>query len=79
MANDPRDVEGERRRRANIWSELLSRGGPERVPAEVLRDLAVYGGASGIWVNNKATGPLTPDGHGVAVSVLHNGSGGAAY
>ena len=44
------------------------------MPADRLRDLGIYGGASGIWANTEITGELTQEGHAVAVSVLHNGS-----
>jgi hypothetical protein len=68
------ELRAELQRRRQMWADLVSSGGPIGVPADRLRDLGIYGGASGIWVNKEITGGLTQEGHGVAVSVLHNGS-----
>jgi hypothetical protein len=38
-------------RREQIWLELLARGGPTNVQPQLLRDLRIYGGAQGIWVD----------------------------
>jgi putative restriction endonuclease len=38
-----------------------------------LRSTRVYGGAQGIWVDKTTTGTLSPDGHGITVSILHTG------
>ena len=38
-----------------------------------MRELGIYGGAQGIWVDKARTGELTPGGSGVTVSVLHTG------
>jgi putative restriction endonuclease len=46
----------------------------ESVPPVVLRELGIYGGAQGIWIDKKRTELLTDDGYGVTVSVLHTGS-----
>jgi putative restriction endonuclease len=54
------------------WQILLSEGSDDLTPGRV-RDLGLYGGAQGIWVDKARTGDLTPDGMGVAVSVLHTG------
>jgi putative restriction endonuclease len=35
--------------------------------------MRVYGGAQGIWVDKMTTAPLSPDGQGVTVSILHTG------
>jgi putative restriction endonuclease len=41
----------------------------------LLRDLGIYGGgAQGVWVNKEVTGTGSPNGAGIAVAVLHNGS-----
>ena len=68
------NVESELHRRNQMWADLLTRGGPSKVSAGLLRELVIYGGASGIWVNKGVTRDLTADGAGVAVAVLHNGS-----
>ncbi len=59
--------------RKSLWQQLLQAGGPTGVPASVLRDLRLYAGQQGIWVDKKRTGVLTPHGPGVTVSVLHTG------
>jgi putative restriction endonuclease len=40
----------------------------------VLRDLGIYGGAQGVWVDKARTGSLTEDTTGVTVGLLHTGS-----
>jgi hypothetical protein len=62
------------RRRQGLWESLTAQGGPNNVAPGLLRELGVYGGAQGIWVNKSITGAGSPDGAGVAVAVLHNGS-----
>ena len=59
--------------RQQIWQDLLSRGGPDNVAPGLLRELGIYGGAQGIWVDVKRTRSLTAP-HGVAVGLLHTGS-----
>ena len=39
----------------------------------MLREMGVYGGAQGIWVDKRRTGALTADGNGVTVGVRHTG------
>ena len=63
----------ERARRDAMMDALLEAGGPDSVRPQILRDLGIYGGMQGIWVDQRTTGPLTPDGVGVAVGVLHTG------
>lgn len=60
--------------RRELWAEFQRRGGPRGVPPAVIRELGIYGGAAGVWVEKSRTGDLTPDGTGVTVSVLHTGS-----
>jgi putative restriction endonuclease len=72
MPNAKTDTEV--RRRQVLWESLLARGGPTNVAPGLLRELGIYGGAQGIWVNKNITGIVSPDGSGVAVGVLHNGS-----
>jgi putative restriction endonuclease len=67
-------VDSESERREKLWEALLSAGGPGMVPPKLIRDLGIYGGAQGIWVNKEMTGGVSDDGAGVAVGVLHNGS-----
>jgi len=64
----------ENQRRQAMWEGLVARGGPIDVLPGLLRELGIYGGAQGIWVNKSITSPGSPDGAGIAVGVLHNGS-----
>jgi putative restriction endonuclease len=68
----PEDVDAERSIRLGIWTQVESEGPDDLLPARV-RDLGMYGGAQGIWVDKARTAELTPDGIGVAVGVLHTG------
>ena len=63
----------EYRRRVKMWSKLRKAGGPLGVGAGLLRDLRIYGGGQGIWVDKAITGSVSPDGAGVAVGLLHTG------
>lgn len=66
-------VAAEYRRRIKMWSKLRKAGGPLGVSAGLLRDLGIYGGGQGIWVDKTTTGSVSPDGSGVAVGLLHTG------
>lgn len=66
------DEEGAWRRER--WSALQSMGGPTNLSPHILRELSIYGGAQGVWVDKARTGKLTEDGIGVTVSLLHTGS-----
>jgi putative restriction endonuclease len=60
--------------RKDMWKSLLDAGGPNGVAPRVLRDLGIYGGAQGVWVDKARTGSLTEDATGVTVGLLHTGS-----
>jgi putative restriction endonuclease len=62
----------ERDRRVGLWSSLKDLDSDD-VPAAILRDLGIYGGAQGTWVDKARTGPIAANGAGVTVSVLHTG------
>jgi hypothetical protein len=68
------NVEAEVQRRQVLWNSLLANGGPTAVLPGLLRELGIYGGAQGVWVNKSITGQASPNGAGIAVGVLHNGS-----
>jgi putative restriction endonuclease len=72
MSNEISSPEIQRRR--VLWETLIARGGPTEVVPGLLREFGIYGGAQGILVNKNLTGAGSPDGAGVAVAVLHNGS-----
>lgn len=73
MMTRPGDVEQERERRREMWSELSQGTGPTGVTPRTLRKLGIYGGAQGIWVDQARTRGLGPSGGGVTVGVLHTG------
>jgi hypothetical protein len=60
--------------RLDTWRKLINAGGPIGVSPQLLRDLGIYGGAQGIWVDKTRTHLLSNDGEGVTVGVLHTGS-----
>jgi len=60
--------------REQLWKTLVDSGGPNSVLPILLRQLGIYGGAQGIWVDKERTIALTPDGNGVAVGLLHTSS-----
>jgi putative restriction endonuclease len=67
-------VNTERSARLEQWAQVQARGGPLGLAPLLLRELGIYSGAQGIWVDKMRTRTLTPDGAGVTVSVLHTGS-----
>jgi hypothetical protein len=67
-------LEAERQRREALWDLLHRETGPQRVSPHRLRELRIYGGAQGIWVDKVRTGHLTPNGTGVTVGLLHTGT-----
>jgi putative restriction endonuclease len=66
-------VEAERQRRIDMWQELRAGGGPKGVSPGIIRELGIYGGAQGIWVDRARTARVTEDGNGVTVGLLHTG------
>jgi len=64
----------EKSRREEMWRQLLAGGGPERVSPTILREIGMYGGAQGIYVDKDRTAPLSPDGSGITVGLLHTSS-----
>jgi hypothetical protein len=59
----------ERERRLRLWESIKSIE-PDNVSASSLRDLGLYGGAQGTWVDKANTGPIAANGNGVTVSLL---------
>lgn len=60
--------------RLDLWDELKRRGGPKGIVPGVLRELGIFGGAQGIWVDKARTGQITENGDGITVAVLHTGT-----
>jgi putative restriction endonuclease len=66
-----RDVQ-ERARREAMWASLQAAGGPNGLSPRLLREVGVYGGAQGIWIDADRTRGI--DGtDGITVSLLHTG------
>jgi len=57
--------------RESMWAELQSLPTWPDVQPAVLREMGLYGGAAGIWLDKTKTSSIGP--WGVAVSVLHTG------
>ena len=64
-------VEREISRRLDAWEALQKSPNWPLLTAHEVRELGVYGGASGVWVDKKLTSNVAPD--GVAVGLLHTG------
>ena len=64
-------IESEIFRRLDAWNQLQQSKNWPLVTAQEVRDLAIYGGASGVWVDKVQTSSLSPA--GVAVGLLHTG------
>ena len=67
-------VSSENTRRRSLWDSLIAAGGPNGSAPSLLRELGIYGGAQGIWVDKRITGSMSSDGAGIAVGLLHTGS-----
>lgn len=72
-APQPNDrVAQERARREAMWARLLAAGGPGGLPPQLLREVGVYGGAQGVWIDADRTRGIN-DAGGVTVGLLHTG------
>jgi putative restriction endonuclease len=65
------NIEGEIARRFDAWDQLQRSPNWPILTAAEIRDLGLYGGASGVWVDKQKTSALIE--HGVAVGLLHTG------
>ena len=65
-------VQDELRRRFGLW-DSIKKVGSNSVSASTLRSTGVYGGAQGVWVDKARTGPISANGSGVTVGLLHTG------
>ncbi len=50
-ANTSPDVLDELEHRLAMYAGLIEQGGPADVPAKVVRDIGIYGGAGGVWAD----------------------------
>ena len=64
-------IEREINRRLDAWNHLQRSSNWPLVQPQELRDIGLYGGASGVWVDKQKTSVIAPA--GVAVSLLHTG------
>lgn len=55
-----------------MWASLLKAGGPSGLAPRLLREVGVYGGAQGVWVDTDRTRDIDGAG-GITVSLLHTG------
>jgi putative restriction endonuclease len=73
QAPPPNDrVAQERARREAMWVRLIEAGGPGGLPPRLLREVGVYGGAQGVWVDTDRTRGIDSSG-GITVGLLHTG------
>jgi hypothetical protein len=63
----------ERSRREQLWDAALNEPNPMAIPRGKVRELELYGGAQGIWVDLARTRGIGGAEHGVTISVLHTG------
>jgi putative restriction endonuclease len=59
--------------RLAMWRRLHEAGGPQDVSKRLIRELSLYGGAQGVWVDAERTRSISGDGTGIAVGLLHTG------
>ena len=64
----------ERQHRINLWNQLPGNTPVRRTEPGLLRELGIYGGAQGIWVDKKRTEKFSNDGAGISMGLLHTGS-----
>jgi putative restriction endonuclease len=74
VADQKNSTINELNHRLDLWDELKKRGGPNGIAPGVLRELGIFGGAQGIWVDKARTGQVTENGDGITVAVLHTGT-----
>lgn len=66
-------IQQELDRRMTLWQSLSGSSAPKRARSQTLRQLGIYGGAQGIWLDKRRTAHLTEEGTGVTVGLLHTG------
>ena len=67
-------ISSEYTHRMQIWNHLQEHYKSTNVLPDILREeYRIYRGAAGIWYDKERTTPLSDDGNGITVSVLHTG------
>src|SRR5437762_1322977 len=59
--------------RKDLFSELGGQIVNRGIEPNFLRNWGIYGGQQGIWVDKQRTAPLTENGYGLAMGLLHKG------
>jgi putative restriction endonuclease len=72
-SEDP-SIANERKYRLDLWKTIHDIGGPKNVSARSIRDIGVYGGAQGVWVDKNRTEKISDTSNGITVALLHTGS-----
>ena len=67
-------VKQELEHRLALWQKLVETGESREVRPQRVRELGIYGGAQGIWVDKDRTQHITPHQIGVTVGLLHTGT-----
>jgi 5-methylcytosine-specific restriction endonuclease McrA len=62
------------KRRHELWERLQAEGDPGAAGSPILRDLGIYRGQAGIYMDKPRTSEITGGEHGITVSVMHTGS-----
>ena len=73
LTGDEVTPEDERARRNAMWQVLVADPDPDDLPPARLRELGIYGGAQGVWVDAARTHKILGASSGVTVGVLHTG------
>ena len=60
--------------RMSLWNKLKREWNSKDIPPSNLRDMRIYGGAQGVWLDKSRTKLITDGDEGITVSVLHLGS-----
>jgi putative restriction endonuclease len=69
-----RAVDDERALRFALWGGLQAHDGPDGVPPSLLKELGLYKGQRGIWVDKERTHDILDDGAGITVALVHTGT-----
>jgi putative restriction endonuclease len=73
LTDDGDPVAAELALRMEMWYRLADHGGPRDVTKRLIRELGIYGGAQGVWVDSDRTRAVARNGAGVAIGLLHTG------
>jgi hypothetical protein len=67
-------VWNEIRHRHKLWEQLEGERDPNAAGSKILRNLGIYRGQAGIYMNKPRTSEVIGGKHGITVSVMHTGS-----